>query len=121
MLIRALEPVAGRAVVRVARGAPGVADDRLLAGPALACAGMSIDRSLDGHDLTRGSLLWVAPDQAFSNAHADGLPAIVAGPRIGVAYAGPGWADLPWRFGLAGSPSLSRPFPSQAGATLPAA
>jgi len=119
VLIRALEPVEGRAVMRVARGAPSVADDRLLAGPARACAGMSIDRSLDGHDLTRGSLLWVAPDQAFSNAHADGLPAIVAGPRIGVAYAGPGWADRPWRFGLAGSPSLSRTFPSQAGATHP--
>ena len=36
--------------------------------------------------------------------------AVLRGPRIGVEYAGPGWADRAWRFGRAGSPSLSRPF-----------
>ena len=40
-----------------------------------------------------------------------GLP-LLLGPRIGVDYAGPEWAGRAWRFGLAGSPALSRPFPS---------
>lgn len=39
--------------------------------------------------------LWiepVAPGEAPPDAE------IEAGPRVGVAYAGPGWADRPWRF-----------------------
>jgi DNA-3-methyladenine glycosylase len=31
-------------------------------------------------------------------------PAILATPRVGVAYAGPGWADRPWRFVATGAP-----------------
>ncbi len=114
VLIRALEPVMGVDRMRHERRAPSpvggrqVAETRLLAGPALVCAGLSIDRSLDGHDLTTGHSLWVS-----QGAPGD-LPvaAILRGPRVGVAYAGPGWADRLWRFGLAGSRSLSRPFPT---------
>jgi 3-methyladenine DNA glycosylase Mpg len=29
--------------------------------------------------------------------------------RIGVAYAGADWADRPWRFTIAGHPSVSGP------------
>jgi DNA-3-methyladenine glycosylase len=36
---------------------------------------------------------------------------IAVGPRIGVGYAGR-WADAPLRFGLAGHPRLSKPFPA---------
>ncbi|MCY7418103.1 MAG: DNA-3-methyladenine glycosylase, partial [Chloroflexi bacterium] len=116
VLIRALEPVAGVSAMRVVRPAAGAADARLLAGPGLLCAGMSIDRHFDGHDLTFAGPLWIADDPVpdeFQSA------AVVTGPRIGVAYAGPVWAARPWRFGRAGSASLSRPFPAQARATDP--
>lgn len=113
VLIRALEPVSGMDCIRDARRQTRVSDTRLLAGPALACAGLSIDRTLDGHDLTQGRALWVATGPAPDDARSG----VVSGPRIGVAYAGPGWADRPWRFGLAGSASLSRPFPPVAGTT----
>ena len=117
VLIRALEPVAGIAAIRRARHGSSVPVERLLAGPALTCAGLSIDRTLDGHDLTLGRSLWIADG---GGPRGPGLPpAIVTGPRIGVAYAGPGWADRPWRFGVADSASLSRPFPTPAGAIQP--
>jgi DNA-3-methyladenine glycosylase len=119
VLIRALEPVAGAAAMRDARHGAVVPDGRLLAGPALACAGMSIDRTLDGHDLTLGRRLWIAADVAPTRSSDTHSPAIVTGPRVGVDYAGPDWATRPWRFGIAGSPSLSRPFPTAAGATQP--
>jgi DNA-3-methyladenine glycosylase len=105
VLIRALGPIVGAAAIRRERRRTDVPEARLLAGPALTCAGLSIDRDLDGHDLTIGRSLWIAPG-------ASGPPStgIVRGPRVGVAYAGPDWAERPWRFGLAGHPSLSRPF-----------
>ncbi len=115
VLIRALEPVAGIDAIRHARHDPKVADERLLAGPALLCAGLSIDRHLDGHDLTAGRALWIGvgdgePDSSTRPAASSSAVAVLRGPRIGVEYAGPGWADRAWRFGRAGSPSLSRPF-----------
>jgi len=116
VLIRALEPVEGVSVMRRARPPARAPDARLLAGPGLLCAGMSIDRRFDGHDLTRPGPLWIADDPAHGEPHPT---AVVTGPRIGVAYAGPGWAERPWRFGRAGSASLSRPFPAGARATDP--
>jgi DNA-3-methyladenine glycosylase len=116
VLIRAAEPVAGAPAMRRARHDPRVLDARLLAGPALVCAGMSIDRGLDGHDLTTGHALWIGADSPDAVADA----AIVRGPRIGVDYAGPGWADRPWRFGLAANAALSRPFPTSVRASHPA-
>ena len=119
VLIRALEPLTGAAAIRIARRGTTVPEERLLAGPALACAGLSIDRNLDGHDLTLGRALWIAADVASTPGQSRDAPLIVAGPRVGVGYAGPDWSSRAWRFGLSGSPSLSRPFPTAAGATHP--
>jgi DNA-3-methyladenine glycosylase len=114
VLVRALEPVAGIALMRARRGARGGPDARLAAGPARLTQALGIDRGDDGRDLlSDGPLVLLAPEPAGpSAASARGRAgrAIVRGPRIGVAYAGPGWADRPWRFGLRGHPSLSRPF-----------
>jgi DNA-3-methyladenine glycosylase len=108
VLVRAVEPVVGIERMRERRGATGVRDERLGAGPARACQALDIDRRLDGIDLLADAPLWLA-------APTDDAPvAIVTGPRIGVAYAGDDWAARPWRFGIPGHPSLSRPFPRRA-------
>ena len=107
VLIRALEPVEGLPLMRDRRGRAGGDDDRLAAGPARLCQALAVDRSFTGDDLLTPGRLWLA-------ATPTGVPAaaIVSGPRIGVDYAGARWAARPWRFGVAGSPSLSRPFAS---------
>ena len=71
-------------------------------GPGLLSRAMHIDHRLNGHDLISPDLFVAAlPD-------AEETPQIVAGPRIGVAYAGT-WAERPLRFYLKGSPFVSRP------------
>ncbi len=86
VLIRALEPGHG---VTLATNGPG----RL-------CRALGIDRSLNGADLTAGLLR--------IESRGDRPPAdqISTSPRIGVDYAG-AWAERPWRFFLAASPSVS--------------
>ncbi len=97
VLLRALAPGAGEDRMRVRRG---LADDRLLcSGPGRLCQALAVDRDQDG----------LALDQApFLIAERAEVPAIVAGRRIGISKA----AERPWRFGLAGSRHLSRPFPA---------
>jgi DNA-3-methyladenine glycosylase len=115
VLVRALEPVAGIALMRARRGASGGPDVRLAAGPARLTQALGIDRADDGRDLLGdGPLALLAPEPGDAAPSGTAVERtgreIVRGPRIGVAYAGPGWADRPWRFGLRGHPSLSRPF-----------
>jgi DNA-3-methyladenine glycosylase len=107
VLIRAVEPVAGLATMRTRRGATNGPDVRLAAGPARTCQAFDIDRGLDGLDLIRDGWLWLAadPDGPLASSR------ILSGARVGVDYAGPEWAAKPWRFGVAGSTALSKPFP----------
>ncbi len=102
VLIRAIEPVVGVDLMRARRGRPSDANSRLCAGPARLTQALGVDRLMDGHDLTSGEGLWLAPPRepvAFE---------IAEGPRIGVEYAGEDWAARLWRFWLAGHPSVSR-------------
>lgn len=95
VLIRALEPVAGLDVMRARRDA---LDERLLcSGPGKLCQALGVTRAHNGMALSERpfELLPAAP----------GLT-LVAGPRIGISKA----VDVPWRFGLAGSRFVSRPF-----------
>jgi DNA-3-methyladenine glycosylase len=95
VLIRALAPAVGLDVMRERRR---LADVRLLcAGPGRLCEALAITRAHDGLPLDR------AP---FALAPAASAPDVVVGPRIGIARG----VETPWRFGLAGSPFLSRPF-----------
>lgn len=108
VLIRAVEPVEGIAAMRAARGRPTDRTVRLAAGPARTCEALGVDRRHDGLDLLAGDELWLATDGSGGMSPAD----IAVGPRIGVDYAGDEWAAQPWRFGVASSHSLSRPFPA---------
>ncbi len=95
VLVRALEPVLGLEEMRVRRG---VADPRLLcSGPGRLCQALGVTREHDGLPLDR---------PPFELRERRERPEIVRGPRIGITKA----AELPWRYGLAGSRFLSRPF-----------
>lgn len=100
VLIRALAPTDGLDVMRARRG--GVADRLLCSGPGRLCQALAIDRSHDGLPLD-------APP--FALVPAAGPAAIVTGPRIGITKG----VETPWRFGLRGSPHLSRRFAEAAG------
>ena len=112
VLIRAVEPLEGIDAMRVSRAAhrgrlgAHVADDRLASGPGLVAAAFGLDRSWTGVDLCDAR----SPLRLEASAEGDRTsPEIVATPRIGVAYAGEPWAAVPWRFAVAGHPSVSRP------------
>jgi DNA-3-methyladenine glycosylase len=95
VLIRALEPTAGLEEMRLRRG---LADPRLLcSGPGRLGQALGITMAHYGLPLDRPPFFVAAPEEAVD---------VVAGPRIGISKA----VDAPWRFGLAGSRFLSRPF-----------
>jgi DNA-3-methyladenine glycosylase len=95
VLIRALMPSAGLAAMRRRRG---VDDDRLLcSGPGRLCAALAVTHAHNGMALDRAPFALFAGEEPVE---------VIAGPRIGITKA----ADLPWRYGLAGSPWLSRRF-----------
>ena len=99
VLIRALAPTDGLELMAERRG---LSDPRLLcSGPGRLGQALGVTRALDGLRLDQPPFpLTVAP----------GPQPIVTGPRIGITKA----ADQPWRYGLAGSPHLSKPFPKVA-------
>ncbi len=125
VLLRAAAPIAGAPAMRAARLARAIAtrradrldpasaaarlarvpDARLAVGPGNLAAAFAVEAGDDGVDLLdpAGSLrLEPRPD--------GGEPVgIVTSARVGVAYAGPGWADRPWRFQVARSHSVRDP------------
>jgi DNA-3-methyladenine glycosylase len=98
VLLRALEPTHGLDVMRVRRG--GLADRLLCAGPGRLCAALGIDGRLDGAAAA-------GPGAAIRVGARTGPVDVASGPRVGITKA----AERPWRFGMAGSPHLSRPLP----------
>lgn len=97
VLLRAGSIGAGLPVARSRR--PSARSDAELArGPARLASALGLDRSADGADLLSSSspvrLLAGPPVPAGS---------VASGPRVGVAAAG----ELPWRFWVAGDPTVS--------------
>jgi DNA-3-methyladenine glycosylase len=126
LLVRAVEPLEGAESMRASRlerwrtrrhgPADAAADaeeeriarlpiERLASGPGLVAATFGIDRSMTGLDLTEpGSPIRIEaapPDEL--------RPSIVTTPRLGIGYAGSPWTEVPWRFAVAGHPSVSGP------------
>jgi DNA-3-methyladenine glycosylase len=96
VLIRALEPTRGIAIMRKRRG---LEDVRLLcAGPGRLCQALAVTREHDGLAL---DALPFALEPRVSE------PEIATGLRIGITRA----VDLPWRFVEVGSPFVSRKIP----------
>jgi DNA-3-methyladenine glycosylase len=96
VLLRAIAPTRGLDVMRERRG---TADERkLCSGPGRLCEAFGIDGSMNASVLGRG------PVRVFAGTP---VAEVAVGPRIGISVA----TDQPWRFGIAGSAHLSRPFP----------
>ena len=99
VLIRALEPTLGIPAMRRRRG---LADARLL------CAGPG--RLTEALGITREHNALPLDLPPFALRARETKPEVVSGVRIGITKA----AELPWRYGMAGSPYLSKPFRDQA-------
>jgi DNA-3-methyladenine glycosylase len=95
VLLRALQPTDGIATMRRRRR---LKDERLLcSGPGRLCQALGITGDQNGLALAPPLFELRAPIRA---------PEIAIGPRIGISVA----TERPWRYGLAGSPFLSKPF-----------
>ena len=74
-----------------------LAERALCSGPGKLCQALAITREHNGLALD---------EPPFELLAREGTPEIVTGPRIGITRA----VEQRWRYGLAGSPFLSRPF-----------
>ena len=95
VLLRALEPTHGLETMIARRGL----DDprRLCSGPGKLCQALGITGEHDGLPLDR---------PPFELTEREATPTVVRGERIGISKA----VEAPWRYGLEGSPFVSRRF-----------
>jgi DNA-3-methyladenine glycosylase len=99
VLIRALEPTEEIELMRERRGLGEL--EQLCSGPGKLTEALGVGLELNGADLMVPpfELTWPEPGR--------GAAEVVAGTRIGITKA----AELPWRYCLAGSRFVSRPWP----------
>ncbi|HAF12516.1 MAG TPA: DNA-3-methyladenine glycosylase [Blastocatellia bacterium] len=98
ILIRAVEPVEGIALMRKRRHRQP--DHNLTNGPGKLCLALDIDRRLDRADLL-GNRVWLEEGEKIPRSR------IMSGPRIGIDYAEE-WVDKPWRFWIRDNPFVSK-------------
>jgi DNA-3-methyladenine glycosylase len=100
VLIRALEPTAGIDLMRERRRRDEI--EELCSGPGKLTEALGVGLTLNGADLL------APPFEIAPRAHSWNGTEIVAATRIGITKA----AELPWRYCLAGSRYVSRPWPA---------
>ena len=106
ILIRAVEPVENREIMRERRDAKSknsvrkMHDKNLTSGPGKLCIALGIDRTFNNEDLL-GEKVWLEEFKTFSRAE------IASGKRIGIDYAEE-FAEKPWRFWLKNNSFVSR-------------
>jgi DNA-3-methyladenine glycosylase len=98
VLVRAIEPTAGRELMTARRGVHRAHE--LARGPAKLCEALAIDRRFDGHDLTLGESLWIDSAELGQRTWP-----VAASPRIGISAA----TELPLRYFAADNRFVSRP------------
>lgn len=95
VLIRALQPLEGIEQMRLNRS--GRSDSELTNGPAKACQALSIDKAMNGHDLTKPPLKLELKPPINSGQ-------VVTAKRIGISKE----RDKPWRWYIAGNQFVSK-------------
>ncbi|HVI87794.1 MAG TPA: DNA-3-methyladenine glycosylase [Dongiaceae bacterium] len=99
VLLRALQPTVGLEAMAARRGTDDIR--QLCSGPGKLCAALGVTKADDGKPLMHAPF---AVSGRAPGSHID----IAVGPRIGLTKG----VETPWRFGLAGSRYVSRPFPT---------
>ena len=99
VLIRALEPLTGLDLMRERRRLQSPLD--MCSGPGKLTQALGIELGLNGSDLAAGPIRILPRPAGWERVEH------VASPRVGITKA----AELPWRFCVAGSRSVSRPRP----------
>lgn len=95
VLIRALQPTQGLAAMKRRRGT--TEERQLCSGPGKVCEALGVTRKHNGLPLDKPPFELRARADDFD---------VAIGVRIGITKA----AELPWRYGVKGSPFLSKPF-----------
>lgn len=110
VLIRALVPARGIEQMhqrRAAASSKKMRDRDLCSGPAKLVQALNLLPQDNGCDLTATARVpAIVDDAGVRDTTRVDVSKIVAGPRVGISNA----RDLPWRFGVAGSNFISRPF-----------
>ncbi|MDB5165333.1 MAG: DNA-3-methyladenine glycosylase [Candidatus Saccharibacteria bacterium] len=95
VLIRAVQPLSGEVDMQQLRGEKSGVE--LTNGPAKTCQALSIDRALNGHDISLSPLI-LTPGSLASHE------SIIQTTRIGLSKG----SDIPWRFYIKDNPYVSR-------------
>jgi DNA-3-methyladenine glycosylase len=102
VLIRAIEPQVGVETMRQLRRYEMKRLTHLTNGPGKLCQALSIDRQLNGWDVTQGQSLWLEAGEPIAASR------IMTGPRIGIDYAALPDREAAWRFWISGNPFVCK-------------